>query len=250
MERDGRRDAGEAVDLRRVRDLLVRVARDALLGEDLEPGSRVAERPRRQLDPLRPEGWRAIAECAGHVATSSRPVRTRTDRRLLDAGLAAGGLLAGGGVEQPPTCPIGVAANCHRFRLISICFVDISVRVLPCGHSKPIRKLRSPSTTHGGCVTELNEPAGVFARERQEHIARLVEEHGRVRVSDLAGAVRRLARSRSARTSGARGRGQVVRTHGGAIVAGGEPSGARLRGPRATPADEKAAIGAAAAAAW
>jgi len=29
-------------------------------------------------------------------------------------------------------------------------------------------------------------PRDVFARERQEHIARIVEEHGRARVADLA----------------------------------------------------------------
>ena len=29
-------------------------------------------------------------------------------------------------------------------------------------------------------------PGDVFARERQEHIARMVEEHGRIRVNELA----------------------------------------------------------------
>ena len=29
-------------------------------------------------------------------------------------------------------------------------------------------------------------PGDVFARERQEHIARIVEEHGRIRVNELA----------------------------------------------------------------
>ena len=45
VQRDRRRDAGEAMDLGGVGDLLVRVARHALLGEDLEPGPGIAERP-------------------------------------------------------------------------------------------------------------------------------------------------------------------------------------------------------------
>ena len=52
VQRDGRRDAREPMDLCGVGDLLVRVARHALLGEDLEAGPGVAERPRRQLDAL------------------------------------------------------------------------------------------------------------------------------------------------------------------------------------------------------
>ena len=40
----------------------------------------------------------------------------------------------------------------------------------------------------------------VFAAERQEHIARIVEEHGRVRVADLSTWFG-VSRSRSARTS-------------------------------------------------
>ena len=49
-----RRDAGELVYLRRVRDLLLRRARHTGLGEHLEPGPGVTERPRRRLNPLRP----------------------------------------------------------------------------------------------------------------------------------------------------------------------------------------------------
>ena len=45
VQGDGGGDACEPVDLCRVRDLLVRIARDTLLGEDLEPGPGVAERP-------------------------------------------------------------------------------------------------------------------------------------------------------------------------------------------------------------
>jgi hypothetical protein len=56
VQRHTRRHAGEAVHGGGVVDLLVRVARHALLGEHLEPGAGVAERPRRRLDPLRPQG--------------------------------------------------------------------------------------------------------------------------------------------------------------------------------------------------
>ena len=52
MERHGRCDAGEAMDLGGVGDLLVRVTRDAALGEHLEARPGVAEGPRRQLDVL------------------------------------------------------------------------------------------------------------------------------------------------------------------------------------------------------
>ena len=60
----------------------------------------------------------------------------------------------------------------------------------------------------------------VFAEERQQHIARIVEEHGRARVAEL---------SRLFGVSGVtirkdldllEQRGRLVRTHGGAVVAG------------------------------
>ena len=44
--------AGQPVHLGGVGELLERVARHPGLGEHLEPGARVAERPRRQLDRL------------------------------------------------------------------------------------------------------------------------------------------------------------------------------------------------------
>ena len=88
----------------------------------------------------------------------------------------------------------------------------------------------------------------VFAEERQQHIARIVEEHGRARVAEL---------SRMFGVSGVTIRkdldileqqGRLVRTHGGAVVAGRDaPERAfdireRLQRP------EKDAIGRAAAA--
>ena len=50
VQGDARRGAGVGVHLGGVGDLLVGVPRHARLGEDLEPGARVAERPRGQLD--------------------------------------------------------------------------------------------------------------------------------------------------------------------------------------------------------
>jgi DeoR/GlpR family transcriptional regulator of sugar metabolism len=61
-------------------------------------------------------------------------------------------------------------------------------------------------------------PGDVFARERQDHIARIVEEHGRARVSDLAtrfGVSSVTIRKDLLALETDR---RVVRTHGGAIV--------------------------------
>jgi DeoR/GlpR family transcriptional regulator of sugar metabolism len=67
-------------------------------------------------------------------------------------------------------------------------------------------------------VPSSGSPGDVFARERQEHIARIVEEHGRARVSDLALQFRvsavTIRKDLVALESGHR----LVRTHGGAIA--------------------------------
>lgn len=90
--------------------------------------------------------------------------------------------------------------------------------------------------------------ASVFAPERQDAIARLVAEQGRVRVTDLAASfgVSQVTIRKDLETLEAEGR--VTRTHGGAItgkaVARPEPAfGVRERLQR----DEKIAIGRAAA---
>ena len=61
-------------------------------------------------------------------------------------------------------------------------------------------------------------PGDVFARERQEHIARIVEEHGRARVSDLAAqfGVSGVTIRKDLVVLEAERR--LVRTHGGAIA--------------------------------
>jgi len=98
-------------------------------------------------------------------------------------------------------------------------------------------------------VTEsTTEQGGVFARERQHHIARMVEEHGRVRVSDLA--TRFAVSEVTIRKDllALESEGQVVRTHGGAIPPHISRPEAAFEIRERMQADEKAVIGAAAAA--
>ena len=61
-------------------------------------------------------------------------------------------------------------------------------------------------------------PGDVFARERQEHIARIVEEHGRARVTELA--LRFGVSTVTIRKDllALEGESRLVRTHGGAIA--------------------------------
>jgi len=58
----------------------------------------------------------------------------------------------------------------------------------------------------------------VFARERQEHIARIVEEHGRARVPDLAARFDVSAVTIRKDLAALEAEGRVVRTHGGALT--------------------------------
>ena len=90
-------------------------------------------------------------------------------------------------------------------------------------------------------------PEGVFARERQDEIARLVDERGRARVNELSARFGVSAVTIRKDLLALEGDRRVVRTHGGAIaVRGGGPELAfdiRERLQR----DEKSRIGAAAA---
>jgi DeoR/GlpR family transcriptional regulator of sugar metabolism len=61
-------------------------------------------------------------------------------------------------------------------------------------------------------------PKDVFARERQEHIARIVEEHGRARVPDLAARFGVSGVTIRKDLLALESAGRVVRTHGGAIA--------------------------------
>jgi DeoR/GlpR family transcriptional regulator of sugar metabolism len=90
-------------------------------------------------------------------------------------------------------------------------------------------------------------PKDVFARERQEHIARLVEEHGRARVADLATQFAvssvTIRKDLLALETG----GRLVRTHGGAIAIDRSHSELAFDVRDRLQPDEKARIGAAAA---
>jgi DeoR/GlpR family transcriptional regulator of sugar metabolism len=91
-------------------------------------------------------------------------------------------------------------------------------------------------------MTDLGR-GDVFAEERQDHIARIVEEHGRARVADLA---------RMFRVSGVTIRkdlavlerqGRVVRTHGGAVTLGRAGAERAFDVRERIQRDEKDAIG-------
>ena len=91
-------------------------------------------------------------------------------------------------------------------------------------------------------------PGDVFARERQEHISRIVEEHGRARVSDLAtqfhvSAVT-IRKDLMVLESGHR----LLRAHGGAIAVDRSRAELSFEIRERLQADEKVLIGAAAAA--
>jgi len=68
-------------------------------------------------------------------------------------------------------------------------------------------------------VEEPRRPADdVFAPERQEHIARMVEEHGRVRVADLSEQFRVSAVTIRKDLFALESGGRLIRAHGGAIA--------------------------------
>ncbi len=79
-------------------------------------------------------------------------------------------------------------------------------------------------------------PDGVFARERQQQIARIVEETGRARVTELAGSFGVSAVTIRKDLLVLEGERRVIRTHGGAIALGRQPPRACLRHPGAAPA--------------
>jgi DeoR/GlpR family transcriptional regulator of sugar metabolism len=93
-----------------------------------------------------------------------------------------------------------------------------------------------------------SQPGDVFAPERQDHIARIVAEHGRARVSDLA--VQFGVSSVTIRKDllALEAEGRVVRAHGGAILPDRNRSELAFEIRERMQQDEKSRIGAAAAA--
>ena len=94
---------------------------------------------------------------------------------------------------------------------------------------------------------ESSDHQEVFARERQQHIARIAEEHGRVLVSDLAVrfGVSSVTIRKDLRVLETEGR--VVRAHGGALAPGRSRPERAFEVRERLQHDEKERIGAAAA---
>jgi DeoR/GlpR family transcriptional regulator of sugar metabolism len=88
----------------------------------------------------------------------------------------------------------------------------------------------------------------VFARERQEHIARILEEHGRARVADLATRFGVSAVTIRKDLVVLESERRLVRTHGGAIAVDQSRPELAFEIRERLQADEKLRIGAAAAA--
>jgi DeoR/GlpR family transcriptional regulator of sugar metabolism len=97
-------------------------------------------------------------------------------------------------------------------------------------------------------VRASGSPQDVFARERQEHIARIVEEHGRARVADLAARFDVSAVTIRKDLVLLEAERRLVRTHGGAIVIDRSRPELSFEIRERLQADEKQRIGAAAAA--
>ncbi len=93
-----------------------------------------------------------------------------------------------------------------------------------------------------------DSPRDVFARERQEHIARIVEEHGRARVGDLAAQFGVSAVTIRKDLVVLDSEQRLVRTHGGAIATDRSRPELAFEIRERLQATEKARIGAAGAA--
>ena len=83
----------------------------------------------------------------------------------------------------------------------------------------------------------------VFAEERQDHIARIVEEHGRARVADLAATFRVSGVTIRKDLAVLERQGRVVRTHGGAVTLGRAGAERAFDVRERIQRDEKDAIG-------
>jgi DeoR/GlpR family transcriptional regulator of sugar metabolism len=94
---------------------------------------------------------------------------------------------------------------------------------------------------------ESSDHQEVFARERQQHIARIAEEHGRVLVSDLAVRFRVSSVTIRKDLRVLETEGRVVRAHGGALAPGRSRPERAFEVRERLQHDEKERIGAAAA---
>lgn len=96
-------------------------------------------------------------------------------------------------------------------------------------------------------VPDSASPGDVFARERQEHIVRIVQEHGRARVGDLAAQFRVSAVTIRKDLVLLESERRLVRTHGGAIAVDRSRPELAFEIRERLQSDEKLWIGAAAA---
>jgi len=92
-----------------------------------------------------------------------------------------------------------------------------------------------------------NVPHGVFARERQQQIAQIVEETGRARVTELAGSFGVSAVTIRKDLLILEGKRRVIRTHGGGIAPGDSRPELAFEIRERLQRDEKVGIAAAAA---
>jgi DeoR family transcriptional regulator of aga operon/DeoR family fructose operon transcriptional repressor len=97
-------------------------------------------------------------------------------------------------------------------------------------------------------VTSDPGGGGVFAEERQDNIARIVEGHGRARVTDLAAQFGVSGVTIRKDLAALEMQGRLVRTHGGAMAAGRARSERAFDVRERLQSEEKEAIGRAAAA--
>ena len=113
---------------------------------------------------------------------------------------------------------------CHMFHIISIAFLTLHSLTVYCARAiKRSHPFASPAWIipgKGKAVTDRPSASSkdVFARERQEHIARIVEEHGRARVADLAQQFHVSAVTIRKDLVVLESEDRLVRTHGGAIA--------------------------------
>jgi DeoR family transcriptional regulator of aga operon/DeoR family fructose operon transcriptional repressor len=140
--------------------------------------------------------------------------------------------------------------------LISIAFLDIAIwQGLLCDGDPSETTIRAsragpfrPRTENSRLTGPTRpSPSDVFARERQEHIARIVEEHGRARVSDLATRFAVSGVTIRKDLLALESAGRLVRTHGGAIALDRNRPELSFEIRERLQADEKVRIGAAAA---
>ena len=107
-----------------------------------------------------------------HPRAASPRLRQRNEGRVRRAGESA---------RRTPRA----STPCHRFRLVSITLLTVPIWVIYGPGPKPVRYCGAAGRTRAVLDARPRRPDRC-SRKRQRRIARLVEEHGRGRVGDLA----------------------------------------------------------------